>query len=240
MSSASFVINLTERTRGGALSTSSVQKIKQCLLNNGFILLPSDTCYAVATLARDRSAQDRINTLLDRRMEPISLSFPDFERVEQWVTMTPVAAALLERFSPGPITVVCRASAKVPEAFTSEVIRSEARTIGVRIPDSEAERQVAASTKYLTTTVAVRNPRTREVIRDFQQALALVGKGADKIGDYGWGAVEGDEFYAGHSTVVLVSERDNGVKLLREGAIPFPEVLAASRMMPLWAIEDWT
>jgi len=230
----------SERTRGGALLTSTIQLIRQYLLHRGLILLPSDTGYSMAALAIVESAYNDINTLLSRKEEPISLAFPDFLRVRQWVELNTVAAILLERFTPGPITVVCNANSRIPVEFTTETIGSKSRTIGVRIPDSIVERQVAACTSYLTTTAAVRNPKDGRIVQNFEEAVEIVTSGIPRIGNPSWIAVEGSGFYGKHSTVVHVNYNPEGLRLIREGEIPFEKVKGVMDTLPAWAFEDWT
>lgn len=237
MSKPYFVIDRLDRTPGGALYSRAVQAVKLCLMRRMFVLLPSDTCYSVATLAVSRNAYADINTLLERNKEPISLAFPDLSRVEEWVNLNNLSAILFERFTPGPITVVCAAKPTLPVEFTTQTIGSKTRTIGVRIPDSIVERQVAGCTRYLITTVAVRNPKDHEVVQDFDCAMEIVGKGMERIGNPGWGAIEGDVFYAKHSTVVYIAESSREVKLIREGHIPFADIEAVTRFLPVWSID---
>jgi len=241
MSKPNLIIKRSDRTRTGALPTSRLQRIKGSLLGHGFILLPSDTCYSVAALAIDRRVQSNVNNLLSRSKEPISLSFPNIVRVENFVYLNPISASLLERFTPGPITVVCNARAEVPIELTSQIVGSSDRTIGVRISDSFIERDVASCIQYPITTVAVRDPADNSVVKNFEQAIEIVEKGMRNLENIIWGAaVEGEEFYANQSTVVHVTNDAEKLKLLREGDIPFKEIQLASSNMPFWSIEDWT
>lgn len=239
MSDPLFTIKLSETTRGGSLLSSSILHIRGVLLRGGFILLPSDTCYAIAALAKDKAMHDKINILLDRQKMPISLAFPNFQKVAKWADLNVVSAVLLETFTPGPITVVCKAKTIVPEDFTTRVIRSNDRTVGVRIPDSLIEREVANCTKYPVTTVAVRDPRSGDIVQDLDNAIEIVSRGMNKIGDHEWGAIEGREFYAKHSTVVRVTSGAQQLELIREGDIPFDDIKSVSKNLPIWAIEDW-
>jgi hypothetical protein len=88
--------------------------------------------------------------------------------------------------------------------------------------------------------VAVRDPDTGEAIQDFRRACQVVSSGIERYGQVGWGALEGDGFYASHSTVVRVGGAE-GVSLLRGGDISFDEILrvATSSNPPGLAMEDW-
>ena len=238
MQEPEFIVSASERTRGGSLNTSRILQIRVGLLRRGFVLLPSDTCYSVAALAFDKRVHDNVNIVLNRERSPISLAFSNFAKVKDWIDLDPVTAILLERFTPGPITVVCKANLNVPIDFTTHTIGSKGRTIGVRIPDSVVEREIAGCTRYLITTVAVRNPKTGRIVQDFGQALDIVGKGMHRLGNTDWVAVEGGEFYASHSTVVQITE--DRLKLLRQGDIPFDEIQAVSKTLPNWSLENWS
>lgn len=239
MSEPSFIIKVSERTRSGTLLTSKIQTIRETLLRREFILLPSDTCYSIAALPLNKTIHDNINILLNRQKMPISLAFPNLKTVAEWVDLNVVTATLLENFTPGPITVVCKANSKLPIDFTRRVVRSTDRTVGVRISDSLIEREVAACTNYLITTVAVRDQKNNEIVQDFEQAIAIVSKGMKKIGNPKWGAVEGGEFYASHSTVVHAIDGTKQLKLIREGDIPFEKIKSVLNSLPVGAYEDW-
>lgn len=239
MSEPQFVINKMQRTDGRSLPTSVVQKVRGRLLQRGFVLLPSDTCYSLGTLAIDESARNKVSTILGRKDEPISLAFSSYLQVQQLVKMDNTTAMLLERFTPGPITIVCKAKDDVSKEFLEHTIGSADRTIGVRIPDRWVERDVAGCTQYQLMTVAVRDFETGEAIQDFKRALEVVSQGTERLGGAGWAAIEGDDFYAFHSTVVRVGGSDK-VELLREGDIPFADIRKAINTLSGWAVEDWT
>jgi L-threonylcarbamoyladenylate synthase len=230
MSRPLFVIDKRRRTDGRNLPTFIVQQVRGTLLHRGFVLLPSDTCYSLGTLAFDENSRKNANAILGRKDEPISLAFSSYLQVQQFVKVGNTTAALLERFTPGPITIVCEARDNVSKEFLEKTIGSLDRTIGVRIPDTRIERDIAGCTQYQLMTIAVRDLDTREPVRDFKRALEIVNLGIEKIGDVGWAAVEGsDRFHALHSTVVRVGGSDE-VKLLREGDIPFTDIQKLARL----------
>jgi L-threonylcarbamoyladenylate synthase len=239
MSSPQFVIDNVIRTDGGSLPTSVIQKVGTRLLQWGFVLLPSDTCYSLGALAIDESVRNKVIAILGRNNEPISLAFSNYQHVQRFVEMNNTIAMLLERFTPGPITIVCKAKTNVPQEFLSRTVGSTDGTIGVRIPDSFIEREVTASTKYPLMTIAVRDFETGEAIQDFKKALDIISLGTDRAGGAGWAAVEGGPFYASHSTVIRVVDL-NKVELIREGDIPFTDILEAIKTLSGWAVEDWT
>lgn len=234
-----LLVERNQRTPAGALPAHIVQQIRSKLMNRGFVLLPSDTCYSLGMYATQHGAHKVINKILDRAKEPISLAFPSYHAVKPFVHIDPIASILLERFCPGPITVVCKAADNLPPEFFANTIASKKRTIGVRIPDSIVERDVAGSSGYPLTSVAIRDPRTKQPICNFDHALQIVATGIEKIGEVGWSAVEGDWFYHTHSTVVESLGNGGPVRLLRQGAIPFEDIQQAAKHLSGHVMEDW-
>ena len=238
MSAPDLIVKKTQLTRQGALPTRLWQLIRDKLLNQAVILLPSDTCYSLAALARDAGARDRIVTILNRKKDPLSLAFPNAEVVERWTKKWDSDLRFcLEQFTPGPITIVCEARDEkvVPNAFTTRGVGSSDRTIGVRIPDSYVEREVAGATQHLITTVAVREPdEEKTAVTDFGRALELVEAGDFKVAlPRGWVAIEGKKFAPKHSTVVRLLRHPPWIKLEREGAIEYAKIERAIARIPI-------
>jgi L-threonylcarbamoyladenylate synthase len=242
MSAPDFIIDRTQRTRAGALPTAAIQQIRRTLTGGGCVVVPSDTCYSLGVMAASRNAHEQINAILNRKKMPISLAFPSLLTIQQFVEVDLVSAILLERYTPGPITVVCKAYDTIPAEFLSHTIASPRGTVGVRIPDSWIERDVAACIPRPLTTVAVREPDDAAV-RHFQRAVELVEAGMRRVGrPIPWGAVEGDVdgdgFYAHHSTVVeAVTGGPRRLHVWREGDIPVEELEATARLVPQAALE---
>jgi len=242
MSKPEFVILSSERTPGGALHTAALRRIRSKLQSQGFILLPSDTCYSLAAYAAFDNTHRNINTILSRGDDPISLCAANYEEALRWIdARNYVAQALLEHFTPGPITVVCAPSASVRHRtrFFNNTIGDTQGQIGIRIPDSFVERDVSATnSNYLITTTAVRDPQTKAAVTSFEKALDIVQRGIAAFGGAGWGAIQGNGFSGSHSTVVIANR--GGVKLIRAGAIAFDDIKTAATIMPSTVHEDWS
>jgi L-threonylcarbamoyladenylate synthase len=224
MSKPKFIIDKKRQSDDRSLPASMIKKVKDKLLGGGFVLLPSDTCYSLGILALNEDARNKVNYVLGRRNEPTSVAFHNHQHVSQWMKMDRPVVALLEQFTPGPITIVCKAKDEIPDEFLERVIGSPDRTIGVRVPNSRIERQIGGCTEHLLMTVAVRDIETEGAVRDFQKACEIVKFGMGELDSVGWGAIEGSgKFYPSHSTVVRVGGI-KGVELIRDGNIPFAQI----------------
>jgi L-threonylcarbamoyladenylate synthase len=213
------LIRQGERDADGKLLPAHLAELRRVLQAGGFVMLPSDTAYSVATWLRTERTRRQINELLDRENEPISLAFPSLAVVRRWAAQNAAADELLERFTPGPITVVRTASRLVPVAFTRELLGSLNHTIGVRIPDSTEERQVAELGSSVITTVPVRDlkaPRNPPVT-SFADAVTSIRDRIAAFGGAPWCAIEGEVRYSGTSTVVEVLGRGRSYRVKREG-----------------------
>ena len=234
------IIEQKERTRNGTLTSARLEELAQRLTRRGFILLPSDTGYSLAALVSDDNSSKHINTILNRENEPVSLAFPSYLSVREgkWVELNPLATVLIEHFTPGPITIVCKVS-PTPPAKILDALGSPRQTIGVRIPDSVVERDVAGATRWPITTVGIRDPdKPDEIVKSFSRALEIVASGAERLGRIGWSAIEGGAFYDSHSTVVDVSNGSGELVLRREGYLPFERIKAVQRLPSIWSFED--
>ncbi|MBL7886202.1 MAG: Sua5/YciO/YrdC/YwlC family protein [Flavobacterium sp.] len=220
------VIYLSERTKNGSVNTKSTAQIKSVLElpspEFGFIMLPSDTGYSLATVATHPDIYTYINPILNRNSVQISIAVSNEEMLKKFITSNPIATALLGEFSPGPITIVCKKETNIPSNYTEEVIKSYDETIGVRIPDSLIEREISTIVGYPITTVAVRD-NNNTIVQNFNDAIAIVKKGISKLykekqKKITWIAIEGGDFYKNHSTVVKIND-NKSVTILREGQI---------------------
>lgn len=229
MTEPSLVIQRDERDASGELLPEHLTEVRRVLLAGGFVMLPSDTAYSIATWPRSNRTRQQVNDLLDReKNEPISLAFPSAAAIRTWSAPNAVADALLERFVPGPITVVRTASRLIPVAVTRDVLGSLNHTIGTRVPNSAEERRVARVGLSPITTVPVRDLRAkgRPPVTSFAAAAGIIRDRAAAFEGVPWCAIEGELRYQRTSTVVEVLGSGGSYTIRRQGAIPEEEIRA--------------
>jgi len=220
-----------DRTRSGALWGWQLRDVSAILLGGGFAVLASDTAYSIAAITLSVPIRSDINELLGRNGRiPLSQAFPSMTAVRAWIRPNPVAERLLEHFCPGPITVVCTGTQYQPAQFIEDGVHGRRFTIGVRIPDSIVERDVAAAVGYPISTVPVRDLKSGlsepPVITSYSQAMDVIQERIGMIGNRRWCAIEGGDFqYPTNSTVVRVTD-DGGIEIRRRGPID-PDDIAA-------------
>lgn len=221
---AALRISQLDLTTSGALRSEHLQALQHLMrAQRGFALIPSDTCYSLAAVPTGLKMSRLINKILDRKEEPISVAFDGITRLRDWVELNAIATRLVEKLTPGPLTIVCPLRVEVDPRITDDVLAAPDRTVGARIPDSRIEVQLVEACDHPITTVAVRDRRNRREVRDLNQAIEIVTAGLSRIEHPPPIAVVEvqKKFAEQHSTVVRVPARtpNRPYDLLRDGAI---------------------
>ncbi len=138
----------------------------------------------------------------------MQLLVPDPTWLERLGTPTDVARRLAERFWPGPLTLIVRASEAAPARLVSD------GTIGVRVPAQESCTAILARSGPLAASSANRSGEPTPA--DIGSIRSLFGDGVDVYVD--GGLIDGPA-----STVVDLTA-PNGARIVREGAISADEI----------------
>ncbi|MGI8759269.1 MAG: L-threonylcarbamoyladenylate synthase [Acidimicrobiales bacterium] len=184
----------------------------------GVVVVPTDTVYGLAVAATQPGATEGLFALKQR---PVHVALPVLvANLDQALALAAdeslvVARRLMERFWPGAVTLV------VPRrpGLGLDLGGPDDLTVGLRLPDHPVPVALAAAAGPLAVTSANRHGRpTPTALAD---VLAQLGAGVEVALDAG--PLEGRA-----STVVSCAA--DGVRVLREGAVPAAEVLAAARL----------
>ena len=173
------------------------------LLRSGSVLaFPTDTVYGLGASADDEVARRRIYQIKGRPVGlPLILMVAAESELEGYVHVDSRAEAMMRRWWPGPLTLILHAKG--------------GGTLGVRIPKHKVALGLLRHSGPLMTTSA--NLHGREPAMSAEEAGNLAGVMAVVDG----GAAPGGTA----STVVDLTGPEPHV--LREGAIPTPELLGA-------------
>ncbi len=114
------------------------------------VVYPTETVYGLGADATDPAAIERVFALKGRdRDEPLSVAIPRRGAVDDIARQTPRTRRFMERFLPGPVTVVCERRSTIPDVLTGGRDR-----VGVRLPAHPLARELLAATPPLTATSA--------------------------------------------------------------------------------------
>ena len=189
-----------------------MEKIKQELENGGAVVLPTETVYGLFAKALDEKAVDHVYQLKRRpRDKALNLNVASLADILNFSkNQPPYLQNLVEKFLPGPLTIILKANDKVPYWVNSGL-----PTVGFRMPS---------------------HPITLELIREF---VPLIGPSANISGrasgisfqeilkdfDQEVLGLEDDEYLTGQDSTIIDLSGDK-VKILRQGAITREDILA--------------
>lgn len=127
----------------------------EVLRSGGTVLLPTDTVYGVAALPAMAGATDALFRLKARPdRQPLAVLVADAEQARSLVIPpTPQVLRWMDRLWPGALTLVLPRS----DDARSLVLGGDASTIGIRCPDHEFARSLAALVGPIATTSANRH-----------------------------------------------------------------------------------
>lgn len=184
-----------------------------CVRSGGTLIFPTDTVYGIgcdpndpkavaAVFAAKRRPQDRPLSLHVARVDD-ALSF-----IEE---LPPIARVLIDRFWPGPLTIVVR---RAPSAGAAAAFG--ASTIGLRCPNDDACRAILAATGPLAATSANISGEVAYDGRDGEEA---------RLPDASLALLKGPTSLRRESTVIDCSAATT--RILRPGALDAAAIRAA-------------
>lgn len=115
-----------------AVSGKDIQKAIEILQQDGLVAIPTETVYGLAANALRDEAVVRIFEVKNRpSFDPLIVHVDSIEQAEEMVLNVPAKAKdLADRFWPGPLTLLLRKQAIIPDIVTSGL-----NTVAIRIPD---------------------------------------------------------------------------------------------------------
>lgn len=186
-----------------------IEIVKKVVLEGGVILCGTDTLYGLSTNALDENAIEKIYKIKKRDPnKPISISLGEKYQVEKYVYVDDTARKLIDKFMPGPITIILKKKDILPDILGKN-------DVGVRIPDNDVIRKI--SVVPLTTTSANISGEVSPIA--LEEVDPKVKEKVDLIID------SGTCKHRMQSTIIKVI--DGKIELIREGKIPFEDILKA-------------
>ncbi len=178
------IAQAAERLRGGAV-----------------IAFPTDTLYGVGARAADPAAVARLYQLKQRPSEqPMVWLVTDRAQVERFAVVSAAAAELMERFWPGPLTLVLPAR-----------LRTGGSTIAVRAPNHDVALALLTTLGEPITSSSA-NPAGQPPPVDADQVIAALGDALDVV-------LDGGPCRIGQPSTIL-DLTGATPRILRQGAIP--------------------
>lgn len=196
------VINCTRNVQNLSMH---VDDIKKSLDNDGVIVYPTDTLYAIGCNPFKETAVRKTFEIKKRPLvAPLSIAVHDMEGINEIAVLNDLAIKVIKKFLPGPMTLLLRKKDNVPDILTSG-----SKNVAVRIPDHPVALELLRRVGPLTATSAnlhgANEPTNMEI--PFKQFKNSVDFYIDC----------GKTQYGKPSTIVDLSA--GTIKIIREGAL---------------------
>jgi len=194
-----------------------VGHVAECLRSGMVVALPTDTFYGLAVDPVNLRAVEQIYELKSRaRYKPLSLLIADVTQAYELVRDLDMAFdKLAERFWPGPLTIIVKASSRLPLRVTANT-----GNVALRVPEAAIPRAVV---KRLGLPITATSANLRGLPEcTFAQCVR------EQLGDRIPMIVDGGPTSrATATTIVDLSGGGKSWMILREGAVPTHEIALA-------------
>ena len=189
-------------------SQRQISRVADVLRNDGVIIYPTDTVYALGWRINNTKSEDRVNQIkMDQKSRTsYSLICKDLSQVSQFTKpLDKSTFKLLKHNLPGPFTFLLPASNKIPKLY-----KSKKNIVGIRIPNNNIPLQLVEELgePLMTTSLRNTNDEVMDYLVDPQQIFEKYNKQVDVIIDGGQGNIEA-------STIVDCT--NNEPYIIREG-----------------------
>lgn len=116
----------------------TIEKVVEILESGGVVVFPTETVYGIGALARNAEAEKRLVEIKSRPPgKPFPLLVPTIDDAIDLAEVPPRARALMERYWPGPLTVILPVrGSRREDSAASPAEGLAAATVGLRVPGS--------------------------------------------------------------------------------------------------------
>jgi Sua5/YciO/YrdC/YwlC family protein len=119
-----------------------INEVVRVLDNDGVIIYPTDSVYALGCSLKSKKGLDRILKIKGLKQKDVDFSIicTDLSNLSQFAKVDNATFKLMKKNLPGPFTFILPASNKIPDIFLDRK-----KTIGIRIPDNQIPIAITAA-----------------------------------------------------------------------------------------------
>ncbi len=189
----------------------AVETAAKVITEGGVVAFPTETSYGLGADATNPEAVKKLFALKGREEgKPVPIIVSDLRMAREYAEINPVAEMLANDFMPGPLTLVVDKKPGIPDAVSS-------MGIAFRIPSNHIARAIASAVGKPVTATSANLSGEPAIYKESLLLAAFEGKIPFIVST-------GELTATPASTVVDV--RTLPPKLVREGPVPFSEILA--------------
>lgn len=164
-----------------SLSARQLAEVTDIYDMGGIVIIPTDTLYGLTCDALNQRAVERLCRLkgINPLRSNLSIICSDLSMAAEYCRLDNMAFQNVKRLAPGPWTFLLPSTKSLPKAFKGK------RTVGLRIPDSEAAMQIveALGRPLMTTSVESDDPDSQRnpglIADDYEGRADLILAGDD-------------------------------------------------------------
>ncbi len=189
----------------------NIRKAAEIIRKGGVVAFPTETVYGLGADALNPDAVLRIFEIKNRPyFDPLIVHVCSIKMAEEIAYLDDISLSLMERFWPGPLTLVLPKKDRVPSITTAGL-----NTVALRMPAKDVALKLI---EYSSTPIAApsANPFGYVSPTRAEQVYEMLGEKVDIILD------GGKTDFGVESTIIIIM--DNRVFLLRPGALPVEEI----------------
>ncbi len=201
-----------------AEAAASLQEAGAVLASGGIVAFPTETVYGLGADARNTAAVEAVFAAKGRPSDnPLIVHISQQDQLKAFVQhILPLEQQLMDRFWPGPLTLVLPVSATALSARVTAGLD----TVGVRMPDHPvALALITASGCPLAAPSANRSGRP---------SPTTAAHVADDLAERIDGIVDGGSAGVGVESTVVQVQEDGGILILRPGGITREQLLTVA------------
>ena len=168
------------------INNEKIKEVAKCIKQGGIAVFPTETVYGIGVNGLNENAIKKLYEVKQRpEKKPISLLVNSLDMINEIAKdITTVEYALIEKFFPGPLTLVLKKKDIVPNILTPDI-----DTVGIRMPANEialklieyAGVPIATSSCNISGKPSATN--LQEIIKDFEGKVDyFIDNGPSKIG----------------------------------------------------------
>ncbi len=194
-----------------SINDNAINACVNALKNGGLAVFPTETVYGIGADAFNASA---IASLYEKKHrppdKPLLMHISSLEMAESVAVLSDRAIELINKFTPGPLTLVVKAKGNLPE-----IALSGGDTVGLRFPSNK---QFLAISKAFGKPIAA---TSANISGEKSATRSVELKGVLNIADI---VIDGGECSLGMESTII-SLVDDKPKILRLGSFPKEKIL---------------
>lgn len=204
-------MNVIDCTRKKQDLSTYVNDVKECLDNDGVIVYPTDTLYALGCNPFRNMAVQKIFDIKKRPLNmPLSVAVCNLGEMRNIAFLNDLATRVIKRFLPGPLTILLRKKDTVPEILTAG-----SENVAVRIPNHPVALDLLNALGPLVATSAN--------LHGIEEPIEIETPLRHFKGSVNFYINCGKTRYGKPSTIIDLSTGE--IKVVRDGAFPISVIL---------------